>query len=89
MIRPESSLLLGSAVGVFDDYDEIAKKVDADILSRAVRVSGDAVSQDVDAGIAVQNPLQVLRSMPERPEIVPGTVVAGEPTRVKFLEDVR
>lgn len=88
LIRPESSLLLGSAVGFFDDYDEVRKKVDPDILSKMARVSGSTVSRDVDTGTAVRNPVQVLKSLHEKPDIVPGNVVAGEPTNVKLLDNI-
>jgi len=58
------------------------------MMSQIRQVSGNEVSRDISAGIAVQNPAEVLRSLPGRPDIVAGNVLAGEPTNVKVLENV-
>ncbi len=84
-VRPQSSLLLGKAISIFASLEEAKRKIDPEIFRSAVRVSGQEVSRDIEAGIAVENPAAVLRSLHSKPKIVSGNVVAGKPTNLQVL----
>ena len=88
LISPKSTLLLGKALATFNTYAEVKQKIKPEMLRQIERVSGDEVSRDVKTGLAVDDPARVMRSLPERPSVLPGTVLAGDQANVNVLKDV-
>jgi len=84
-VNPKNSLLLGKVIQTFKTEEEAKKAIEDQQLKDVEMVSGDAVSSDIQRGVAVDQPYKTLSSLQGQPQIVNGAVIAGPRSKFSLL----
>jgi hypothetical protein len=85
-VSPANELLIGRLIAQFRTLDDAELTLSPDNFRMTQVVSGHEVSRDVDTGVAVAHPANVLRSLASLPDVVSGRVVAGKPAKLRVLK---